>query len=117
MNRQEQRQEAHDREQVLRARREALEADLTHVAALIETESAEGSVRRGAVQGLRQQLEDATDEDADETRMAWYLAAYEDAQHTIVVTQGLMQRYNEIARALTSCQRELMQLSRDHRRG
>ena len=117
VTRQEQREEAQDREEVLRARRDALEADLTQVAALIETESSRWAERRSAVQALQQKLSDKAEGDAEEARMAWYLAAYEDAQHAIVVTHGLMQRYNEIAGALTSCQQELMQLPRDHRRG
>jgi hypothetical protein len=117
MTRQDQRQETHDREEALRAQRAALEADLTEVAALIETESAAWAERRLAVQALEQTQQGAPDTDADEARMAWYLAAYEDAQHAVVVTQGLIQRYNEIARALTGCQQELMQLPRDHRRG
>ena len=109
------RQDAHDRDEVLRAQRAALEADLTHVAELIEAESARWAERQSAVQSLGRKVDHGAGD--DEARMAWYLAAYEDAQHAIVVTHGLMGRYNEVARALTSCQRELMQRARDHRRG
>ena len=116
MTRQEQRQEVQDRDAVLRAQRDVLEADLIHVAALIETEAATWAERRSAVQALHQKVLDSADGD-DEAREAWYVAAHEDAQHTLVVTHGLMQRYNEITRALTSCQQELTQLPRDHRRG
>ncbi len=117
MTRHEQRQEADDRGEVLRRRRDALEADLTQVTALVEMESSRWAARRSAVQGLQQKLSECADSDVDETRMAWYLAAYEEAQHAMVVTHGLMQRYDEISRTLTSCQQELMQLPRDHRRG
>jgi hypothetical protein len=115
MTRQEQQQAAHDRETVLRAQRAELEADLTQIIALIKTEFAEGVERQSAVQSLGQKVDH--DRESDEARMAWYLAAYEDAQHAIVVTHSLMERYNEIARALTTCQQEIMQLPRDHRRG
>lgn len=115
MTRQEHQQGSKDREVVLRAQRAQLEADLTHVVALIEAESGKWAERRSAVQSLGQKVDDGAED--DEARMAWYLGAYEDAQHAIVVTQGLMQRYNDIALALTSCQQELMQLPRDHRRG
>lgn len=115
MTRQEQQQTAHDREAVLRAQRTELEADLTQIVALIESEVVEGAERRSAVESLGQKVEHGTED--DEARMAWYLAAYEDAQHAVVVTHSLMERYNEIARALTSCQQEIMQLPREHRRG
>lgn len=116
MTRQEQRREAQDRDAVLRAQRDVLEADLTHIAALIEAEAGTWAERRSAVQALHLKVLDTADGD-DEAREAWYLAAHEDAQHTIVVTHGLMQRYDEISRVLMSCQQELTQLSRDHRRG
>lgn len=117
VTRQEQRQEAHDRETVLRTQRAALEADLMHITALIDAESSSWSERRSTVRALQQKLSDSVNGDVDEARMAWYLAAYEDAEHAMVVTNGLIQRYDEVARALTSCQQELMQLPRDHRRG
>jgi uncharacterized protein YjiS (DUF1127 family) len=112
-----QQQVAHDREAAMRAQRAELEADLRHVVALIETEAAKWAERRSAVQALEQKLDHGMDDDPEDARMAWYVAAYEDAQHAIVVTHGLLQRYNEIARALSSCQQELLQLPRDHRRG
>ena len=114
MTRQEQ-GEAHNREAILRAQRAPLEEDLMHVVTLVETESAKWAERRSAVQSLSQQFDHAAGD--DEARMAWYLAAYEDAQRAVTMTQSLMQRYNDIARTLTRCQRELMQLPRDHRRG
>ncbi|HLJ66357.1 MAG TPA: hypothetical protein VKX16_03235 [Chloroflexota bacterium] len=117
MTRQEDQQESQDRELALQGQRAQLEADLSHVAQLIDTELAEWVERRSAVQALGQGVDDRIDDGADEVRMAWYLAAYEDAQHAVVVTQGLTHRYNDIARALTTCQQELMQLPRDHRRG
>lgn len=115
MMRQEDQQEVQDREEALLAQRAALEADLSQVLALGDTEAEKWTARRSAIQALGQKVDHAGDD--DEARMAWYLAAYEDAQHAVVVTHGLMERYNEIARALTACQQELMQLPRDHRRG
>jgi|SRR5947209_19737714 len=110
-------QETQERVGALRAQRAALESDLTQVVELIDAESAKWAERRSAVQALEHRLEPGLSADPEEARMAWYLAAYEDAQHAVLMTHGLMQRYNDIARALTACQRELMQLPRDHRRG
>lgn len=117
MTKEEHHQEVRDRERVLRAQRGELEADLTQLTELMEAESAKWAERRSSVQALGQKLPPDTGEGDEDARMAWYVAAYEDAQHTLVMTQGLMLRYNEVAQALTSCQQELMQLARDHRRG
>lgn len=109
------RREAHAQEDALRAQRRELESDLTQIAALIEVEAVRWADRRSTVRSLGQEVQD--DATADAARIAWYTAAYEDAQHALVMSQTLFQRYNDVARALSSCQRELMQVSRDHRRG
>src|SRR3954471_3520316 len=106
MTHQEQQRTIQDRETVLRAQRTELEADLTQLTSLIESESAKWAERRGAVHALQQQIPPEAGDDADEARMAWYVAAYQDAQQEAVMTHSLIERYGEIARALTSCQQE-----------
>jgi hypothetical protein len=117
MSRRQQQGTIDDRTAILRTQRETLQTDLAQVSDLIETELASWAERRAAVHDLQQAVGSAMESEADEARMEWYAAAYHDAQQAQFGTHALVLRYNEIARALTACQQELMQLPREHRRG
>ncbi len=117
MTKQERERDVHDRGDDLRARRAEMEADLVELVDLIDAERARWEERRASARELRQKVQDARSDTADDARMAWYLAEYQDAQQTIVAIQALVERHNHVAQGLTSCQQELMQLSRSRRRG